>query len=94
MESFKGEGGVIVTDAMLNTWGEAAERGDYPGDSEGETFYVGVPPTDAQVEAGVDVTVRDVSPGMMSLVAVRAARLGVTVDEWIRRAIARELQAI
>lgn len=94
MESFKGEGGVTVTDAMLNAWGEAAESGDYPGEREGETFYVGVPPTDAQVAAGIDVTVRGVSPGMMSLVAVHAARLGVSVDEWIRRAIARELQAI
>ncbi|WP_169276011.1 hypothetical protein [Bifidobacterium moraviense] len=56
MKSFKGEGGITVTDAMLEDWGEAAERGDYPGESAEETFHIGVPPTDAQVAAGAGLS--------------------------------------
>ena len=94
MKDFIAEGGVTVTDEMLNAWGEAAERGDYPGESEGETFYMGVPPTDDQVASGVDVTVRDVPPGVLALINARASGLGVSVDEWIRRALVRELYSV
>ena len=48
MKSFTSEGGVIVTDKMLNAWGEAAERGDYPGDPDGEELFLSGAASDAE----------------------------------------------
>lgn len=90
MDSFKSEGGVTVTDEMLNAWGEAAERGDYPGRANGAVVYVGDAPSDAELAARKSVEVA-FSPDVLRLLDLRAAHSGVTRDELVQRAVIREL---
>ncbi len=88
---FKAEGGVTVTDDMLNAWADAAERGDYPGLGGDGVVYSGrIPPTDAELEAE---TVRAVglSDDLWDMVDARAKHSGVSVSEIVRQALVREL---
>lgn len=88
---FKAEGGVTVTDDMLDAWADAAERGDYPGLGGDGVVYSGrIPPTDAELEAE---TVRAVglSDDLWDMVDARAKRSGVSVSEIVRQALVREL---
>ena len=90
MKSFKSEGGVTVTDEMLNAWGEAAERGDYPGSPDGEELFSGDAPSDAEESAmrSVDVAF---SPDVLRLLDLRAARDGVSRDALVQKAVIKEL---
>lgn len=73
---FKAEGGVTVTDAMLDAWADAAERGDYPGlGGDGVAYSGRIPPTDAESEAE---TVRAVGPPGDPLATARAG-LGTVI---------------
>lgn len=88
---FKAEGGVTVTDDMLDAWADAAERGDYPGLGGNGVVYSGrIPPTDAELEAE---TVRAVglSDDLWDMVDARAKHSGVSVSEIVRQALVREL---
>lgn len=88
---FKAEGGVTVTDDMLDAWADAAERGDYPGLGGDGVVYSGrIPPTDAELEAE---TVRAVglSDDLWDMVDARAKHSGVSVSEIVRQALVREL---
>lgn len=87
----KAEGGVTVTDDMLDAWADAAERGDYPGLGGDGVVYSGrIPPTDAELEAE---TVRAVglSDDLWDMVDARAKHSGVSVSEIVRQALVREL---
>lgn len=91
---FKAEGGVTVTDDMLDAWADAAERGDYPGLGGDGVVYSGrIPPTDAELEAE---TVRAVglSDDLWDMVDARARNSGVSVSEIVRQALVRELAAV
>lgn len=91
---FKAEGGVTVTDDMLNAWADAAERGDYPGLGGDGVVYSGrIPPTDAELEAE---TVRAVglSDDLWDMVDARARHSGVSVSEIVRQALVRELATV
>ena len=88
---FKAEGGVTVTDDMLDAWADAAERGDYPGLGGDGVVYSGrIPPADAELEAE---TVRAVglSDDLWDMVDARAKHSGVSVSEIVRQALVREL---
>ncbi|WP_307998044.1 CopG family transcriptional regulator [uncultured Bifidobacterium sp.] len=88
---FKAEGGVTVTDDMLDAWADAAESGDYPGLGGDGVVYSGrIPPTDAELEAE---TVRAVglSDDLWDMVDARAKHSGVSVSEIVRQALVREL---
>ena len=88
---FKAEGGVTVTDDMLDAWADAAERGDYPGLGGDGVVYSGrIPPTDAELESE---TVRAVglSDDLWDMVDARAKHSGVSVSEIVRQALVREL---
>ena len=88
---FKAEGGVTVTDDMLDAWADSAERGDYPGLGGDGVVYSGrIPPTDAELEAE---TVRAVglSDDLWDMVDARAKHSGVSVSEIVRQALVREL---
>lgn len=88
---FKAEGGVTVTDDMLDAWADAAGRGDYPGLGGDGVVYSGrIPPTDAELEAE---TVRAVglSDDLWDMVDARAKHSGVSVSEIVRQALVREL---
>lgn len=88
---FKAEGGVTVTDDMLDAWADAAERGDYPGLGGDGVVYSGrIPPTDAELEAE---TVRAVglSDDLWDMFDARAKHSGVSVSEIVRQALVREL---
>lgn len=91
---FKAEGGVTVTDDMLDAWADAAERGDYPGLGGDGVVYSGrIPPTDAELEAE---TVRAVglSDDLWDMVDARAKHSGVSVSEIVRQALVRELATV
>lgn len=88
---FTAEGGVTVTDDMLDVWADAAERGDCPGLGGNGVVYSGrIPPTDAELEAE---TVRAVglSEDLWDMVDARAKHSGVSVSEIVRQALVREL---
>ena len=91
---FKAEGGITVTDDMLNAWADAAERGDYPGLGGDGVVYSGrIPPTDAELDAE---TVRAVglSDDLWDMVDARAKHSGVSVSEIVRQALVRELATV
>ena len=77
----------MISDAELERWGEAAERGDYGG-SKGPAMHGPIFPIDVDYPDTVSL---GVSANMLALIDAKARRLGVERDDVIRHAIARDL---
>lgn len=90
---FRGEGGLEVTDEMLDAWADAAERGDYPGEGPTLVYEGRYLPTDADVAQLVDAAV-ELPPDLLALVDARAKREGVSRSEFVRASLVGRLATV
>ena len=89
--SYVAKGGTVVTDEMLDQWCAEAERGEYGLGGEG-VVYNGLPLVDESVKPiRPDVWV---NPTLWELIQYKAERLGVSVDDVVTQALARELTVL
>lgn len=85
------KGGTIVTDELLDQWSDEAERGEYGIGGDG-VVYNGLPPVDEDAEpVRPDVLV---NPLLWEMIQFKADKLGVSVDEVVAQALARELAVL
>lgn len=83
--------GQVITDAMIDHWCEAYERGEFPEGEHSVGDVVHGKPLRSRESTAV-MTIK-VPVGMKAAVAKRAADNGISASEFARRAIANELLA-